>query len=498
MGIGEHFPVVLDLATGHAGGTQESEPVRGRTRRGHLLDQRDQRADVSPPEISVREARITLEVLERERSAERRPCRPGRRTEDEVSVGGTHRLIRPHEAVRRPGGARHLAGREIRSGLPHRERHGRLEHRDIDELPATVAHADGERRQNADRRVEAGHEIGDRYADLHRRPVLRAGHAHQAAHRLHDDVERGSIRVRPVEAPPRHGGVDEATVGVEQRARVEAEVGHRAGSEVLDDDVGSRREPAEHIPARVLLEVERDAALAAVEADEVPALAVDERLEPARKVATARILDPDDVGIVLRRASAFELERVVEPDARTVTVRRGPSQHAPQCCATAPARSLHTPAFNPSEPMIHTSSARGNTLVRSQAVPMSMRRVTGGFGGEPGLTNAPSTESTTPRSPTIQAVLPALVVARSGSSTPESTLTQRAPDSAMIVPPSPTATALLTFCAAIARSVASTPVGTGRHPAGSSRYAIPPAPTVHADSGPNATIARRSSSMPRA
>ena len=84
---------------------------------------------------------------------------------------------------------------------------------------------------------------------------------------------------------------------------------HRAGTEVLDQHVGAIEQPLEDRRARRLLQVERQALLVAVDAEEVRALAADERRTPrARVVAAAGLLDLDDA-----RAHVGEQHRAVRP-----------------------------------------------------------------------------------------------------------------------------------------------------------------------------------------
>ena len=68
--------------------------------------------------------------------------------------------------------------------------------------PCAGAVAMRERRQDRDRRVHAGHEVGDRDARLLRaaagQVVALAGDAHEAAHALDDEVVAGAIGVRTV------------------------------------------------------------------------------------------------------------------------------------------------------------------------------------------------------------------------------------------------------------------------------------------------------------
>jgi hypothetical protein len=78
---------------------------------------------------------------------------------------------------------------------------------------------------------------------LHRRTAgALARDAHDAAHRLRDQIEAAAMTVGPGTAESRERAVDQAGVGRAQRLVVEAELGHRAGTVVLDDDVGIREQ----------------------------------------------------------------------------------------------------------------------------------------------------------------------------------------------------------------------------------------------------------------
>ncbi|MEK7859941.1 MAG: hypothetical protein AAB284_01135, partial [Chloroflexota bacterium] len=180
--------------------------------------------------------------------------------------------------------------------LPHRQGDRGLEHGHVDELSAAVALASRERGEDRDRPVERSGEVGDRHSHLDRRPAFRAGDAHEARDGLHDDVERRPIRVRPGLPPAADRRVDKPVVRLEEGGGGEAEVGHRPGAEVLDDDVGASRQAPEELLPLVGLEVEGEAALVAVEPDELAALAVEHGREAPRQVAGAGLFDLDAVG----------------------------------------------------------------------------------------------------------------------------------------------------------------------------------------------------------
>jgi len=143
---------------------------------------------------------------------------------------------------------------------------------------------------------------------------LLAGHAHEPALPLHDDVERWPIRVRAVETPPRDRDVHEVRVGLHERRGREPEIGHRPGPQVLHDDVRGLRQLSEDLLTLLALQIDRDAALVAIEAGEVAALAVDERLEEPGEVAAARMLDLDDFRAEIGELHPAERTRHVVPD----------------------------------------------------------------------------------------------------------------------------------------------------------------------------------------
>ena len=152
-----------------------------------------------------------------------------------------------------------------------------------------------ERRRDALRGEHARHDIGDRDAEAERRAIGSARDAHQPAFGLHDGVvaRLGASRSGLPEARDR--AIDEPRMPWRHRGVVEAQPGQRAGPEVLDEHIRLRDQPLEDLAAGRLLEIERDAFLVAVDAQEIRAFAVQERRSPAaRVVALAGLLDLDD------------------------------------------------------------------------------------------------------------------------------------------------------------------------------------------------------------
>jgi hypothetical protein len=78
-----------------------------------------------------------------------------------------------------------------------------------------------------------------------------------------------------------------------QRLIADAEALHHAGSKSLDQHVGRAHEPAQHGLTVWLLQVEDQAAFAAVRRAKERALSVDQRRQPAGIIAAVRIFDLD-------------------------------------------------------------------------------------------------------------------------------------------------------------------------------------------------------------
>ena len=142
-----------------------------------------------------------------------------------------------------------------------------------------------------------------------RRAVGRAGDAHQPALGLHDGVvsRLAVTRARLPEAGNRR--VHQARVRGSERRVVEALRRSGARPEVLHEDVSLLEKPVQDLPSFGVLEIERDAFLVAVDAEEVRAFAAKERRAPATGVVpSARLLDLDDPG-----AHVAEQHRAIRP-----------------------------------------------------------------------------------------------------------------------------------------------------------------------------------------
>jgi hypothetical protein len=122
-----------------------------------------------------------------------------------------------------------------------------------------------QRDQNAERAKQPCGEVGDRDADAHRPLPRQAGDRHQSAHALRDLVEARSAGVGTALAESGNAGIDELGVDLAQLRIVDAEPAFHVGTEILDHHVGFLHHALERRQGCGRLEIERDAALVAVQ-----------------------------------------------------------------------------------------------------------------------------------------------------------------------------------------------------------------------------------------
>jgi hypothetical protein len=121
-------------------------------------------------------------------------------------------------------------------------------------------------------------------------------HRHQPRIGLHQRIVAGQVGHRPARTVGGDGAVDEPGVQGAGRRIVETELGDGTGPQALHEDVGAADEAAQDLEPPLALEVEREAALVAVEGHERGALLAPEGRRPGARVVTAAgPLDLDDL-----------------------------------------------------------------------------------------------------------------------------------------------------------------------------------------------------------
>ena len=101
--------------------------------------------------------------------------------------------------------------------------------------------------QEAERAAQAGADVQHRGTDLHRTRPLTAGHAHQAALGLQDQVEPAAGRVRPDVAVARDRAVDDRWEAFMHGLRIQPVGRETSGPGVLDQEVRGGEEPVDRL-----------------------------------------------------------------------------------------------------------------------------------------------------------------------------------------------------------------------------------------------------------
>ena len=295
--VGQGLLEAVDRASGHAGRVHLLDPVRGGRGGEHRLDVALEVVGVLQPVARLRVARVGQPLgLVADLVAEGLP---------QLLVAGAHRgvavlraigLVGGGAAVARAGGRGDLAGAGPGAEFPDAPGEPRLEQRGLQVLALAAAQPADVGAEDAVQRGDAAGDVVHRDADLGWPPARVAGHHHDAGHALRDDVVAAALAVGAGLAEARHRRVDQAGVGLREAVVVDAQALDHAGPEVLHHDVGAGGQLQERLLAARVLQVERHAALVAVEHREAVGLVVDLRVEAARGVAVGEALDLDHVG----------------------------------------------------------------------------------------------------------------------------------------------------------------------------------------------------------
>ena len=197
----------------------------------------------------------------------------------------------------------HLAGDQIVQRLECQRADGGIDQSGVDVAAAAGLFPPRQRREDADRRIDAGENIGDRHADAQRRSVGGAGQTHDAAHALGHQIVTRPRCIRAGLAEAGHRAVDQPRISRRETCIVETELLQAADLEILDQHVRARRELLDDALALGGLEIELDRTLAAVGAMEIGRRQVaavggrhERRAPGAGVVARALALHLDHVG----------------------------------------------------------------------------------------------------------------------------------------------------------------------------------------------------------
>ncbi len=274
--------------------------VRGAARGQRRVQQFGQHGAVGEPRRERREALVLRPVRPVEPGAQHRPEFLFVAHDEDPAVRGAVELAGGQRRMRR---ARLAALRVALVEEPARQvvqvgQRG-VEQADID-VPALPGRARGEdAAEQRQRGVDARHHVDDRQAEPRRRAVGLAGQRQVARLGLHQIVV--ARPVRPAAVPPigREMRADDARIGVLQRGVGHAEPRRLVAAQVVQHAVGAAHQVAQHRPALLRAQAERDRALVAVERLEEMAVVFAEEIRPdlARDVAAlGRVFEFDHLG----------------------------------------------------------------------------------------------------------------------------------------------------------------------------------------------------------
>ena len=156
-------------------------------------------------------------------------------------------------------------------------------------LPLTGALAFPQRSEYAQRRMQAGGQIGHRRAGTHRAFTRMTGDAHEATHALRDLIKTRPLAVGAILTEAGNRGQDDARVDLAQRLVVDAKAELHIRAKVLHHHIGSLDQRIENGATLFRLHVQGHGALVAMQVLHVMAMA-----RPAHAVGLGR-LDLDDV-----------------------------------------------------------------------------------------------------------------------------------------------------------------------------------------------------------
>jgi hypothetical protein len=134
-------------------------------------------------------------------------------------------------------------------------------------------------------------------------PVREAGHAHDPRGGLDRHVHREVVTIGPTDAETGARGINELRVDLAQPAPADPEAVHRAGREILEQNVGSLDHLAKQFAAALVFEVQGDRVLVLVQHREGQGRALTRSGAPAPGLAVQR-LDLDNEGTRLGQQQA--------------------------------------------------------------------------------------------------------------------------------------------------------------------------------------------------
>ncbi len=296
VGAREGRGQVVDGTAGHADGGERLEPgVRGAGAQ-RAVERGQQFGAVGDAVRIGGEAGILGEFRKPQFGAEGRELPVVAHREGQRTVLGVHHLVRRDRRMAVAHGPRHHARGHIGRCLVGQRGQQRGEQGHLHPLPRAGAVPVAQGGQDAHPRVQTGDDVHQGDTGLGALAVRFAGHAHQPAHGLHQQVVAGQ-RGSPTGSETGHRAVHQPGVDRPQLLVAETEALHRPGPEVLHEHVRARGDLPGGAAVVFVGQVQDDGAFLAVDTEEVGRFPVGVRGTPGPGlVAAAGPLDLDDLG----------------------------------------------------------------------------------------------------------------------------------------------------------------------------------------------------------
>ena len=258
-------------AAGDVGGAQDLQPFGGGAMLHALGEQPVGRVHVRRARLDAAEAGVLDQLGPAHRLEDAGPLHVAHRDHtDKTVLRRIGPAMRGHHA-RIPHAFLRLAQAGVLHVLDQDEVEHRLHHRHMDLLALAGALAVEQR--HADHRGQhmTAHLVGDHGREIARRAVRAGVERGDAADALDQIVEGRALLHRAAFAEAAGAGEDDARIARGEAGVVEAEPLGRVEAHVVDHDVGRLDQPPERLSRRILLQIQHDAALVAVQRDEVGA-----------------------------------------------------------------------------------------------------------------------------------------------------------------------------------------------------------------------------------
>jgi hypothetical protein len=203
----------------------------------------------------------------------------------EHAVGGGEGAGGGGSAVLVPHGLRLAVADQVVGDHPAHSAQRGVEHADVEEGPFTGAMLAKQGAGDRERGGQAADGVAHRVTGAQGCGLRGAGNAHDPGEPLDDLVVGGSPAVGPGGAEAGDRAVDQAGIVGAESLPAEAQPLQDAGPEVLQEHVGVSKEPLEHLPSGVALEVDRHRSFAGVLGQERDAQALAGQLRIGAELA---------------------------------------------------------------------------------------------------------------------------------------------------------------------------------------------------------------------